>query len=191
MRLRDVLPDAPSTFESASALFDAAPAVSAEAMIGLWRGAELPTGHPMDGNLERSGWWGKQFVDAETVHPLLFPTGDGTALWPMNPALAFTGLGASKLPGFDRMPVARSITAMRPVLAARGPKARLRTARYRGVDTATMVYDQLPINDMFRRLDGGSIDEPVGAVLGAMDMRGFTRPYFFVLRRDDSLPVLA
>ncbi|MCV7194852.1 DUF4334 domain-containing protein [Mycolicibacterium brumae] len=182
MRLSDVLPDAPTSFDAACALFDAAPAVDAEAMIGVWRGVELPTGHPMDGNLERSGWWGKQFVDAETVHPLLFPTADGAALWPMNPVLAFTGLRASKLPGLNTMPVARSITAMRPALAARGPKARLRTTQYRGVDTATMVYDQLPINDVFRGIDGNT-------VLGAMDMRDSPRPYFFVLRRDDSLPV--
>ena len=36
-------------------------------MIGTWHGAEVPTGHPMDGLLEASGWWGKQFIDAETV----------------------------------------------------------------------------------------------------------------------------
>ena len=46
-----------------------------------------------------------------------------------------------------------------------------------------MIYDQLPINDVFRRLG----DE---TVLGAMDFRGSRRPYFFVLRRDESLPVL-
>ena len=45
-----------------------------------------------------------------------------------------------------------------------------------------MSYDQLPINDVFRRLDDAT-------VLGAMDLRGSKAPYFFVLRRDDSLPV--
>lgn len=185
MQLDELLPEAPSTTDEALALFDSCPAVDAEAMLGTWRGAEVPTGHPMDGNLERSGWWGKQFIDAETVHPLLFPAADGAALWPLNPTLAFAGLGvANKLPGSRRLPVARSIATLRPVLAARGPKARLRTTRYRGVDTATMIYDQLPINDVFRRLD----DE---TVLGAMDFRGSRRPYFFVLRRDESLPVLA
>lgn len=47
-----------------------------------------------------------------------------------------------------------------------------------------MIYDQLPINDVFRRLDGVA---GADAVIGAMDLRGLTRPYFFVLRRDDSL----
>jgi hypothetical protein len=66
------------------------------------------------------------------------------------------------------------------LLGTTSPKARLRTTRYRGVDTATMIYDQLPINDVFRALHDD-------AVLGAMDLRGFTTPYFFVLKRDDSL----
>ena len=43
-----------------------------------------------------------------------------------------------------------------------------------------MIYDQLPVNDVFRRLDDDT-------VLGAMDLRGSATPYFFVLTRDDSL----
>ena len=43
-----------------------------------------------------------------------------------------------------------------------------------------MVYDQLPINDVFRKLTDDT-------VIGAMDLRGYRRPYFFVLRRDNSL----
>ncbi|PRC45517.1 hypothetical protein C6A85_94750, partial [Mycobacterium sp. ITM-2017-0098] len=70
--------------------------------------------------------------------------------------------------------------ALKPALKARGPKARLRTTRFRGVDTATMIYDQLPINDVFRQIDEAT-------VLGAMDLRGIKAPYFFVLHRDNSL----
>ncbi|BBX17333.1 hypothetical protein CRI77_05095 [Mycolicibacterium duvalii] len=183
--LADVLADAPTTTTDAVALFDSLPAVGTGAMIGTWHGAEVPTGHRLDGMLAASGWWGKQFVDGEHVHPLLFPTADGRALWPLNPALAFAGLDLmTRLPVLQRIRFARMITVLRPVLQARGPKARLRTTRYRGVDTATMVYDQLPVNDVFRRVDDDT-------VLGAMDMRGFSSsPYFFVLHRDHSLPVV-
>ena len=66
------------------------------------------------------------------------------------------------------------------MLQTRAPKARLRTTRYRETDTATMLYDQLPVNDVFRELADDT-------VLGAMDLRGLSRPYFFVLRRDESL----
>jgi hypothetical protein len=179
--LKDVLPHAPTTTAEALALFDAAPAVTPEFMIGTWHGAEMPTGHPLDGFLAASGWWGKQFVDAETVHPLLFPATDGAGLWALNPILAFGGLGvAAKLPGARKWSFERPISVMRSVLQTRAPKARLRTTRYRDTDTATMIYDQLPIMDVFRQLSDDS-------VIGAMDLRGSSRPYFFVLRRDDSL----
>ncbi|MCG5430917.1 DUF4334 domain-containing protein [Mycobacterium sp. MYCO198283] len=181
MSLTDVFPTVPRTADEALAVFDAAPAVSADEMIGTWHGAELPTGHPLDGILAASGWWGKQFVDAETVHPLLFPSRGGTSLWAVDPIRVFGGMGvATRVPQLKRLRLRGAINAVRPVLRTRAPKGRLRTTRYRGVDTATMIYDQLPINDVFRRIDGDR-------VLGAMDLRGSTRPYFFVLERDDSL----
>lgn len=184
MTLSEILPHAPSTTAEASALFDAAEPVEPTFMIGTWRGDELPTGHPVDGLLAVSGWWGKQFVDAETVHPLLFPTRDGSALWPMNPAVAFAGMGvATKLPGVQSRSFAGAVSLLRPVVRTRSARARLRSTEYRGRVSATMVYDQVPINDIFRKLSDT-------AVIGAMDLRGSRRPYFFVLRRDESLPVL-
>jgi hypothetical protein len=179
----DVLANVPTTTEEALALFDASAAAEPEFMIGTWHGAELPTGHPLDGLLEASGWWGKQFVDGETVHPLLFPTADGRALWAVNPVLAFAGLGAvTRFPALRHRSHARTINTASPILRTRSPKARLRTTRYRGVDSATMIYDQLPINDVFRKLD----DENV---IGAMDLRRSKDPYFFLLTRDGSLQV--
>lgn len=181
MVLADILPNAPTTTDEALALFDASPTADPEFMIGTWHGAELPTGHPLDGLLEASGWWGKQFVDAETVHPLLFTTRDGRALWAVNPILAFSGLGVvTRIPALRHRNHAGPINAASPILRTRTPKARLRITRYRGVDTATMIYDQLPVNDVFRKLDDRS-------VIGAMDLRGSKEPYFFVLTRDDSL----
>ncbi|MFW0796927.1 DUF4334 domain-containing protein [Gordonia sp. CPCC 205515] len=183
MLLAETLPDAPTTTAGALAVFDECPGVDPQFMIGTWRGAEMPTGHPMDGLLAASGWWGKQFVDGETVHPLLFPTRDGSALWPMNPRAAFRGVPLARVPGVTRISYRTPIAATRALTQARSPKARLRTTRYRGVDTATMLYDQLPINDVFRRLSDD-------AVLGAMDMKGSAAPYFFVLVRDSSLAVV-
>ncbi len=186
--LTDVLPDAPTTLTDAFELFDSLPAVETDFMLGTWHGAEMPTGHPVDGMLASSGWWGKQFLDSETVHPLLMITSDGRGLWPLNPAPAFAGLSlVTRIPGLRNRNIVGSVAPLKPALQARGPKARLRTTRYRGVDTATMVYDQLPVNDVFRLLDGSAGS---AAVLGAMDMRGMPAPYFFVLRRDDSLKLV-
>jgi hypothetical protein len=57
------------------------------------------------------------------------------------------------------------------------PKARLRMTEYRGVVSATMIYDSLPINDIFRKVDDHT-------VLGAMDLRFAPQPFFFILRRE-------
>ncbi|WP_409426598.1 DUF4334 domain-containing protein [Mycobacterium sp. SMC-11] len=181
MAVQDLFSNVPTTTAEACEIFDAAEAVDPDFMVGTWHGSELPTGHPLDGLLGATGWWGKQFVDAETVHPLLFPTRDGAALWAFNPVLAFSVLGlATKLPALKNRSFLGQINALQPLLRTRSPRARLRTTRYRGVDSATMVYDQAPVNDVFRRLSDD-------AVIGAMDLRGSSRPYFFVLCRDNSL----
>ena len=39
--------------EEALALFDSLPAVEVDFMLGAWKGAGFPTGHPLDGVLER------------------------------------------------------------------------------------------------------------------------------------------
>jgi hypothetical protein len=55
-------------------------------------------------------------------------------------------------------------------------QASLREVAYRGVVTATMVYDQHPIFDHFRRVSGD-------VVLGVMDRKGEEKSLFFWLRR--------
>jgi hypothetical protein len=40
-----------------------------------------------------------------------------------------------------------------------------------------MLYDNLPIIDVFRRLDANSL-------LGLMDARGLEQPFFFTLQRE-------
>jgi hypothetical protein len=54
--------------------------------------------------------------------------------------------------------------------------AALRRVEYRGVVTATMVYDQHPIFDHFRKVDAHT-------VLGVMDRKGDEMPLYFYLRR--------
>ena len=54
--------------------------------------------------------------------------------------------------------------------------ARLRMVEFRGVVTATMIYDRHPILDHFRRVSRE-------IVLGVMDTKGDDAPLFFFLRR--------
>jgi hypothetical protein len=171
----ELLPTVPTTTDEALAMFDAAEPVDPDFMLGTWRGAELPTGHPLDGLLAASGWWGKQFVDAETVHPLLICA--GATRWAMNPGLVPMRLGLAAAIPARVAPLLRSVVAaFRPVLQTRTARARLRATSYRGVVTAAMVYDQIPVIDFFRKISDD-------VVIGAMDLRGTPVPYFFVLQR--------
>jgi hypothetical protein len=54
--------------------------------------------------------------------------------------------------------------------------AQLRMVEYRGVVTATMIYDNHPVLDHFRQIDPDT-------VLGLMDRKGEDAPLAFVLRR--------
>jgi hypothetical protein len=153
--------------------FDALPPVATADLRGLWRGSGVPTGHALDGVLERLGWFGKRFDDDERVHPLVFRAGRG--LITVNPALVPLGLVLRVTPLLRTAPAAAAFAAVRPLTRTRRPRARLREVRYRGVVSAALVYDDLPVIDAFRAVGDGS-------VLGAMDAREMTEPYLFALR---------
>ncbi|MBO0854036.1 MAG: DUF4334 domain-containing protein [Nocardia sp.] len=172
------LPQDGCTPAEAWAIFDGLPAARVrDVVVGRWRGAELPTGHPMDGSLTESGWYGKQFDGPDDVHPLLFSDerGDIFAVDPRRVPLSLAG----KLPAHWLRPVRNRLRLLAPALRTGKPTARLRDIEYRGVVSAAMIYDHLPIVDHFRRVDETTL-------LGVMDMRGLAEPYFFVLRRDQA-----
>lgn len=154
--------------------YDSLPAVRTTDLRGLWRGAGVPTGHPLDGVLERLGWFGKWFGDDERVHPLVFQTWRG--LRPVDPARVPLRpvLRSGRLLG--TAPVARALQVVAPLATTLQPRARLREVRYRGVVSAALVYDDLPVIDVFRALDDRT-------VLGAMDARGMDQPFLFSLAR--------
>ena len=175
MRLTLAVSDRPvMTLTDALARFDALPAVSTQEMHGEWRGSGVPTGHDMDGLLETYQWYGKSFLSDEVVHPLVFRTRLGQK-YAIDPRLI--PLSLSRYHALTRNVVARALFRLAtPLLRTRSPRARLRAVSHRGVTTAAMVYDHLPIIDCFRRIDERSM-------LGVMDIRG-AAPFFFQLERD-------
>ncbi|MGY1753707.1 DUF4334 domain-containing protein [Blastococcus sp. SYSU D01042] len=161
--------------DEALAAFDALDAVAPEGMLGRWRGSGLPTGSPLDGLLEAYGWYGKQFLDAESVHPLLFATRSGPR--PVDPAFVPMALLRDR-PRLAHSRAARTAFRLaRPLVTTSEPRARLRAVEHRGVVTAAMVYDALPVIDVFRAVSAD-------VRLGLMDLRGLAGPFFFVLRRE-------
>lgn len=161
--------------EAAFAFYDSLDVVDCDFMLGRWRGDGFDTGHALDGVLERFGWYGKAFLDADNVHPLLFST-TGGGIRRINPALMPLSLGL-RFPKLNNAASARAFRLIQPLLATGTSKARLRMTEYRGKLSATMCYDQRPIHDVFRRVDDDT-------VLGAMDMKGMADVLFFLLRRD-------
>jgi Domain of unknown function (DUF4334)/GXWXG protein len=48
-----------------------------DGMIGEWKGGEFVTGHKMNGQLEKAGWFGKTFKSVRDVQPLVCLDADG------------------------------------------------------------------------------------------------------------------
>lgn len=157
------------------AFYDALAPVVADGMLGSWHGAEIPTGHPLGGLLDRYGWFGKRFDDAEHVHPLVMQ--DRFGRFAIDPTL----LPVRRIRTLAHLARTTPVDLVAPRLlraaATRRPQARLRMMEHRGSLTATMVYDRLPIHDHFRRVDDST-------VVGAMDLRGVEELFFFALRRE-------
>ncbi|GLR46909.1 DUF4334 domain-containing protein [Sphingomonas astaxanthinifaciens] len=171
-RLAALLPAAPR--DEVLNYYDSLGPVAPEAILGLWKGEELATGHAYDGLLGPSGWWGKAFRSVDDVDPLVFERRGKR--FAGNPGLMPLGL-IERAPGLAKSGMSAALfRALSPLLRTGKSRARLRPVDYRGVTSAAMVYDQLPIIDCFRRVDDDTL-------LGAMDIRGFADPYFFVLRR--------
>jgi hypothetical protein len=156
-------------------LFDSCEPLSWRQMLGQWKGSGLPTGHPMDGLLEATGWYGKNFAGMDEVDPLVFRDRRGR-LVRVNPALMPMGAPRQLFDLTTREPVSRIVRPIVSSLRTFSPAARLRQVEYRGQVTATMIYDALPICDHFRAVDEDT-------VVGAMDYRKSPQPFMFVLRR--------
>lgn len=158
-------------------IFDSLDSVDVNFMIGSWKGASFATDHPLDGVLEAYYWHGKRFDDAEHVHPLVFKTmSSGTTS--INPLWMLPVVG-----WLDRLPIPKSEAVGRvfqmslSLFATSKSCARLRLTNYRGKESATMIYDALPINDIFRKVDENT-------VFSVMDLKGVEQPFFFTLQRE-------
>ena len=161
--------------DEALALFDRLQPVDTAFLHGNWNGEEFPTGHPLDGALSAYGWRGKRFDSDEHVHPLLF--GAGHRAFAVRPRWVFPGVALLlRWPWLKAPVMGRIVRCLMPLLATGRSRARLRMLQFRGQVTAAMVYDDVPIQDVFRRIDEDT-------VLGLMDCKGMEQPFFFLLRR--------
>lgn len=162
------------TTEEALALFDQLEPVDLDFMMGRWKGSEVSTGHPMDGLLGVANWYGKEFISPDCVHPLLFSDGSGEIVKVSpNPQMMKMALN---LPIPKNDIVQSASTLLTGLLKTENSQARLRMMEHRGKLSATMIYDHLPIHDVFRKVDENT-------VLGLMDYKETPEPFFFTLSR--------
>lgn len=173
-KFQEILQRGETTTDEALKLFDALKAADLAFVMGRWKGAGFNTHHRMDGLLETIGWYGKEFVSPDCVHPLLFF--DGNQIYKVDPNPIAVNLGFSiDLP--QKQSLKPLYSAMGKLLKTEDSKARVRMMDYRGKLSATMMYDYLPIHDIFRKVDENTL-------LGLMDFKGMEQPFFFVLNRD-------
>ena len=173
LEIQTVLQQKKASSSEALAIFDELETVDTEFMLGRWQGTGFDTAHPMDGLLETIGWYGKEFIDADNVHPLLFS--DGKEIFNVDPNPLITDLGLRfPMPKNDNLKPFYS--TMSKLLTTKESKARVRMMEYRDRLSATMIYDYLPIHDVFRKIDDNT-------VLGLMDWKGMPQPFFFILNR--------
>ncbi|CCQ55939.1 DUF4334 domain-containing protein [Crocosphaera watsonii] len=163
-----------TTTEKGLQWFDELEPVNLDFMLGRWQGCGLRTNHPMDGFLEVSSWYGKEFVNSETVHPLLFLDNNQNIFKVAPNATAMNWV--LKMPWLKNDSFKPLFMLINGLMKTEVSQARLRMMEYRGKVTATMVYDYLPINDSFRKIDENT-------VLGIMDYKSYPQPFFFILER--------
>jgi Domain of unknown function (DUF4334)/GXWXG protein len=172
-----VIQQGKTTTDEALTIFDELEPVNLDFMMGRWKGSGLHTNHPMDGLLEAANWYGKEFIDSECVHPLLFLDNDNKIFkFAPNPTAInlVTSLPVLK----EQNQITKSLFSLVSMMfKTEESQARLRMMEYRQKISATMIYDNLPINDIFRKVDDNT-------VLGLMDFKGKPQPFFFVLKRD-------
>lgn len=160
------------TQKEAFAFFDSLQEADISLFHGKWKGKELTTGHPMDGLLKSTNWYGKYFVDEENAYPLLFQKGN-KKLFAANPGC----LPLKQFEHVNRRIVSVIFKLVTPFIQTKKSSARLREIQYRGKITTAMIYDQKPFFDIF-----GMVDKDT--MLGISDLKWeHELGYFFVIER--------
>ena len=172
-RFQTILWQGETSTDEALTLFDELNAVDFAFIMGGWQGSAFCTHHRLDGLLETIGWYGKEFVSSDCGHPLLFSAGNEIFKVDPNPIAVNLGLSIDIPQNKVLKPL---YGAMSKLLKTEESIASVRMTEYRGKLSATMTYDYLPINDVFRKVDENTL-------LGLMDLKGMEQPFFFVLDR--------
>lgn len=169
MNIKRLCRDGSVTQADLAVAFDTLNPVSIDMLVGTWKVDPSYADTPGGKMLVESGWWGARFVDIETVDPLLYPRPDGNGVFAADLLAVLAVLSTGE----------RDISARRDEVETSTPIGRIRMVEYHGVLTATLVYDQVPVLDYLRAVDGDTI-------VAAVEHRGLVnQPDYALLRRSE------
>ena len=177
LKLKNILNKENRTLEEAFQLYDKLETIKIEEIIGLWKGSSFPTGNILDGLLEKFNWFGKEFVDKDNVNPLVF-LDNQRKRFNVDPSKIPIGfLNKVKRKEIKNTNLLKNIFLILKFKTNKS-SARLSMIEYLGKISVAMIYDNLPIIDIFRKIDQNTL-------LGVMDMKS-QKPFFFMLKREES-----
>jgi len=163
------------TSEQALEFYDSLEPITFEELleVGEWHGAEIETEHIMDGVLEAVKWHGKRFEPNRGIHPLLYKGITGK----------IHSVDAGKIPfqhlvKLPRWLIRIAFVFVAPLIHTKKPCTQFWDVEYRGKRTGAMVWDGLPIVEVFARINENE-------VLGVTVSKWFDPgpPYFFTLTK--------
>ena len=177
------------------AFFDTLPPVELDFMVGRWRAAAVPTNNLQDGNLAVLDFYGKRFHGAGNnyeVDPLFCWSGDNLVMLASPPY--FTMKTNPYMVPSTSTPFRREVfhkinqLTVLKCCTTKKPQAHTMIAEHRGVYTTAMVYDELPMLDVFRKVDENTI-LLVFILKGFSDSADDTSSPFLSLTRDPDGPI--
>lgn len=150
-----------------AAVFDTLGPVTMSMLAGSWRADPSYSETPGGALLIRGGWWGARFTDTESVDPLLFPDAAGRGVFAADLVKVLTLLSSG----------VEDISTRRRDVETTAPIGRVRMVEYRGLVSAALIYDQVPVLDYLRAVDQDTI-------VAAVEGRGMAdQPAFVRLHR--------
>ncbi len=140
------------TQEEAADFYDSLPAFPIENIYGRWKGREMATGHPFDGVLTATKWYGKYFEDSENSYPLMYQKKNKEFFF-VDPNY----LPLEIVQSFSRSFIAFLFPLLLPFICTKESSSIVRSIEYRNYITTAMIYDKKPVIDYFKMVDETTI----------------------------------
>lgn len=158
------------------AYFDTLEPCHINKLRGKWEGVDLDTNHHINTLLTYCDWYGKEFLDEENVHALIFRESlKSDRCFRINPK--FFPIGAKVFPNHY---ITRLIFVLfSQFIQTKKTTAKLEMIEYRGKRSASDIYFDAKMVGYYRKIDHKT-------VLGVIEIKAYKEPLFYVLQKDEN-----